>query len=102
MKCGGMSPREYNLLQQRSNYEWHCTKSLFTTLPYAKPDDLTEELTEQPSVCTDTALVNLNWNEPDLVEQRKSCKHDLLMIHLNINSIQNKFDELKLLNKGLK
>ena len=24
------------------------------------------------------------------------------MIHLNINSIQNKFDELKLLNRGLK
>ena len=36
------------------------------------------------------------------MEQRKSYKHDLLMIHLNINSIQNKFDELKLLNRGLK
>ena len=45
MKCGGMSPREYNLLQQRSNYESYCTKCLFTALPYAETHDLIEELT---------------------------------------------------------
>ena len=73
-------------------------------LPYAETYDLIEELMDhyQPSFCTDTAFVDPNWNEPDLVEQRKSYKHDLLMIHVNIKSIQNKFDELKLLNRGLK
>ena len=45
MKCGGMSPREYNLLQQRSNYESYCTKCLFTALPYAETHNLIEEPT---------------------------------------------------------
>ena len=45
MKCGGMSPRECNLLQQRSNYESYCTKCLFTALPYAETHYLIEELT---------------------------------------------------------
>ena len=73
-------------------------------LPYAETYDLIEELMDhyQPSFCTDSAFVDPNWNEPDLVEQRKSYKHDLLMIHVNIKSIQNKFHELKLLNRGLK
>ena len=41
-------------------------------------------------------------DEPDLIELRKTQHQDLLMVHLNINSVQNKFDELKLLNRILK
>ena len=101
MKCGGLSPGEYNLLQKRSKCEWYCTKCLSTVLSYAETHDLIEEPTVhyQPSFCTDTAFVDPNWDKPDLVEQRKSYKHDLLIIHLSINSIQNKFDELAEITK---
>ena len=57
----------------------------------------------QPSFCTDTAFVDPNWDKPDLVEQRKSYKYDLLIIHLNINSNQiSSTSSLKLLNRSLK
>lgn len=84
MECPAI---ECNLLQQRSNYERYGTKCFFATLTYAETYDLIEEPTVhyQPSLCTDTAFVDPNWNEPDLEEQRKSYKHDLLMIHLNMN-----------------
>ena len=37
-----------------------------------------------------------------ILEQRKNNSSRVFIMHLNINSLQNKFDELKLLNKTLK
>jgi len=40
----------------------------------------------------------MNW----IVEERKNNANSAFVAHLNINSIQNKFEELKLLNNLLK
>ena len=40
--------------------------------------------------------------EPWIIHQRKRNTTDLMMVHLNINSCQNKLDDLILLNKELK
>ena len=40
--------------------------------------------------------------EPWIIQERKRNTTDLMMVHLNINSCQNKLDDLILLNKELK
>ena len=37
-----------------------------------------------------------------IIEERKTNSSGALIVHLNINSIQNKFDELKILNNSLR
>ena len=37
-----------------------------------------------------------------IIDERENNSSEALIAHLSINSIQNKFDELKLLNKKLK
>ena len=36
-----------------------------------------------------------------IVEERKRNSSGALIVHLNINSVQNKFEELKILNNSL-
>lgn len=43
-----------------------------------------------------------NPQESSIVEERKNNSHSAFVAHLNINSIQNKSEELKLLNDSLK
>ena len=50
---------------------------------------------------------NSQWssnNEPEMtiINERKNNSSEALIMHLNINSIQNKFEELKLLNDAFK
>ena len=42
------------------------------------------------------------FDEPDLLQQRKTQRQDMLISCLNINSIQNKFEEFKILNNDIK
>ena len=44
----------------------------------------------------------LNALEKSIVDERKTDSSEALIIHLNINSIQNKFEELKILNQAIK
>ena len=43
-----------------------------------------------------------NSQASSILEERKNNSKSALVAHLNINSIQNKFEELKLLNDELK
>ena len=54
-----------------------------------------------------TAIVDIVDNvydmpEPWIIEEKKRNISDLLMVHLNINSCQNKLDDLILVNNNLK
>jgi hypothetical protein len=51
---------------------------------------------------TGPEIESVEPGEPNLPELRKTLSQHFLMVHLNINSLQNKFDELKLLNKELR
>lgn len=46
--------------------------------------------------------VPLNPQESSILEERENNLHNAFVAHLNINSIRNKFEELKLLNDSLK
>ena len=49
------------------------------------------------------AIKNCGQQEFDLLlQERQEHSNRILMFHLNINSLQNKFDELKLLNDKIK
>ena len=49
------------------------------------------------------AINNCGQQEFDLLlQERQEHSNRILMFHLNINSLQNKFDELKLLNDKMK
>ena len=58
-----------------------------------------QEADESAGITEDS---NSQVSEPWIIEERKRNSTDLLFVHLNINSIQNKFDDLKMLNKELK
>ena len=80
---------------------WKCDRCLLQTLPFF---DVTNW-----SVCIDEAdesmVINessLQTSEPWIIEERKRNSTDLLLVHLNVNSIQNKHDDLKILNRELK
>lgn len=50
-----------------------------------------------------TAINNCGQQEFDLLlQERPEHSHRILMFHLNFNSLQNKLDELKLLNDEMK
>lgn len=46
--------------------------------------------------------VPLNHQENSIVEERKHNSHNAFVAHFNIDSTQNKFEELKLLNDSLR
>ena len=78
IKCSRVSPKEYAQLQQKPSYTWYCTNCLLSFLPGYDDEASTE----------DVNIIDTN--------------HDLMIAHLNINSVQNKLDDLKLLNRELK
>jgi hypothetical protein len=43
-----------------------------------------------------------NLNTKSIIDERQTDSSETLIVHLNINSIQNKFEELKTLNEKLK
>ena len=93
--CSQVSLKEYAQLQQKPSYTTYCTNCLFSFLP---DDD--EASTE------DVNIININLDlqvlRHDIIDYRKDNHHDLMIAHLNINSLQNKLDNLKLLNRELK
>ena len=58
------------------------------------------EETDESAVITDNS--SLQTSEPWIIEERKRKPNNLLFTQLNINSIQNKFDDLKIFNRDLK
>ena len=94
--CSQVSLKEYAQLQQKPSYTTYCTNCLFSFLPGYDDEASTE----------DVNIININLDlqvlRHDIIDYRKDNHHDLMIAHLNINSLQNKLDNLKLLNRELK
>lgn len=96
IKCSRVAPKEYAQLQQKPSYTWYCTNCLLSFLPGYDDEASTEDVN-----IIDTNL-DLQVLRHDIIDYRKDKHHDLMIAHLNINSVQNKLDDLKLLNRELK
>lgn len=81
---------------------WKCDSCSLQTIPFFHVMNLTvcSEETDESAVITD--ISSSQTSEPWIIEKRKRNSTHLLFVHLNINSIRNKFDDLKILNRELK
>lgn len=101
-KCIDMSLREYENLGN-SDDDWFCFKC---SLPQFT-DSFFEDPRETSSLAESLLSDNHNNEQdesqelregehfPELIEVRKSYRNNFIAAHLNINSIQNKFEEIK-------
>ena len=85
--------------------EWTCS---LCSLPFrfeqslVGVENLTQHGGESEYANEDVAGYANDLPEPWIIQERKRNTTDLMMVHLNINSCQNKLDDLILLNKKLK
>ena len=85
--------------------EWTCS---LCSLPFrfeqslVGVENLTQHGGEGEYANEDVAGYANDLPEPWIIQERKRNTTDLMMVHLNINSCQNKLDDLILLNKKLK
>ena len=98
IKCGEVSPKEYN--QRKYVNNWLCTKCLLSHLPGTEFLDFS--FSDSDHINSDTSNnSSCAFDEPDLLQQRKTQLQDILISYLNINSVQNKFEEFKILNNDI-
>ena len=106
-KCTGMPNSEYADLSARLETTWWCMACLF---PY--------ELSGQGLAITSDVQLDTNIdvraleqlsdenlgpdNDHELMRLRRQNGKELLMAHLNINSFQNKFEEITNINRAIR
>ena len=112
-KCLGMSKATFQYHLDNSDSDWTCFRCSLpfnTTLGIDLIDELDSRahnsiLPEINIEADNDGHANeepLNSLERSIVDERKANSSEALIIHLNINSIQNKFEELKIPNEALK
>ena len=101
IKCGGVKPVEYKRMQRFVNQVWTCpmciSRQLMEQLPFHDVSISTTESMANPEEVVETDLAQEEETlmpDPLQIARQKNGK-ELLVCHLNINSIQNKFEELK-------
>ena len=107
MKCASISPKDY-----KTTMSWICSKCLQETLPVSlrvESEEALDQLALDASIIDSTDLLTFSPSltaqarkQDNILEEGKRNFSELLLVHLNVNSIQNKIDEIKLLNKDLK
>ena len=92
-KCGGNTGN--NALDKRN---WICTTCLFhqEVFPFANIAAMNESVSDNSVITKDDESMLSESAELSALEMaRQENSNDMLLCHLNINSIQNKFEELK-------
>ena len=103
MKCGQVKLREYKRLQQMVQFNWICPASFLTALPFADASILSDEGDYYAQTLNTSNLSNTSANFlPEFIKSRNDDDREILIMHLNINEIQNKFEEVKQLMKEFK
>ena len=92
MKCGQVKLRKYKRLQQMDQFNWVCPACFLTALPFADAQTL------NTSNLSNTSANSL----PEFIKSRNDDDREILIMHLNISGIQNKFEEVKQLMKEFK
>ena len=88
LKCSGLNTKNYRQMQSNMGYSWICDLRLLATLPVdlSFSSDFSEsDVAEQ---------INSGPDNDELVRLRRQNGKELLIAHSNINSVQNKFEEL--------
>ena len=103
MKCGQVKLREYKRLQQMDQFNWICPACFLTALPFADASILSDEGEYYAQTLNTSNLSNTSANSlPEFIKSRNDDDREILIMHLNINGIQNKFEEVKQLMKEFK
>ena len=104
-KCINLSKAGFKYYLDYPDIEWTCS---LCSLPFrfeqslVGVENLTQHGGEGEYANEDVAGYANDLPEPWIIQERKRNTTDLMMVHLNINSCQNKLDDLILLNKELK
>ena len=104
-KCINLSKAGFKYYLDYPDIEWTCS---LCSLPFrfeqslVGVENLTQHGGEGEYANEDVAGYANDLPEPWIIQERKRNTTDLMMVHLNINSCQNKLDDLILLNKKLK
>ncbi|XP_078361285.1 uncharacterized protein LOC144645583 [Oculina patagonica] len=107
VKCTNIKPSEYKRIQQSPNATWSCEEciltSLLTELPfcdvnnsasYDVDDSLPDEIMSTILNDSGSEAVADTADNIQFESRRKHTGSNILMCHTNINSVQNKFEEL--------
>lgn len=100
IKCGGVTQKDYMRMKQAKDLSWTCTTcvlSLFVNLPFHDISNSNIEATTHNNN-NNSRIFNSDENtyaNPDIQQLRKKKRKECMIAHLNINSLPNKFDEIK-------
>ena len=98
---------QYKHLQYSTESSWSCNECLWAlnSLTFANVSNIEGELnvTDLSHDLDDSSRSHHAGNDKDsLISHRQAHPHLLFLAHLNINSLQSKFDELQLINNRLR
>ena len=86
IKCGNIKPNPYKAVQSMDNFEWFCQPCLDARLSNNVPD--TGDCVRHLDDYLERFAVSLNTSH-----------NDLRIAHLNVCSLRNKIDDIRLLQK---
>jgi hypothetical protein len=94
IKCGGVSANQYRQISLQSEI-WNCYGCLArinNDIPIGKIFNFSESFFEDE----DEIYANEDWR-PGIIKQRSKDSREILVMHLNVNSLQNKKEEVEML-----
>ena len=99
LKCSGLNMKNYRQMQSNMGYSWICDLCLLATLPadLSFSSDFSESVVENRR--NDVILCK---SVPEVVQRRKKDSREILVMHLNVNSLQNKIEEVRMLVEQFK
>ena len=99
LKCSGLNMKNYRQMQSNMGYSWICDLCLLATLPadLSFSSDFSESVVENRR--NDVILCK---SVPEVVKRRKKDSREILVMHLNVNSLQNKIEEVRMLVEQFK
>lgn len=99
LKCSGLNTKNYLQMQSNMGYSWICDLCLLATLPVnlSFSSDFSES-----SVANRHNDVVLCKSVPEVVQRRKKDSREIMVMHLNVNSLQNKIEEVSMLVEQFK
>lgn len=100
MKCGDVTPKQYREFQQMDGFSWICPPCLLSVFSNTT-------LNSSSNISIDSFTDSIGEPQVEEIANYKTnilsyYKYNMSIAHVNINSIWNKIDEVKLLlNEGL-
>ena len=88
IKCGGLSVKDFKKMRLVGNQAWICHKFIFNVLPSHVCSPSTDSMES-----SDNEPIDM----PEIINLRQRDSRGLIVLHLNVNSLQNKLEEVKIL-----